>query len=231
MSVQAPVRHPHLGRVVTSIERPPGDAVRLLAGCYTGLISDALGKLGAMHHEMKPIAAGMRLCGPAQTYWGDDLTARKLAFEMMRPGDVLVVAGGSRDYASFGDFSATILKGRGAAGTVIDGAARDVEGILRLGLPVFARSITPRNRHYPAGPEHCAINVPVACAGVIVNPGDVVVGDADGVVVVPLEIVTDLAVQLERELETEAQRREHMLESDFSFGLLPEIERLGYRIG
>lgn len=231
MTTQLAVRHPGLGRIVSTIERPPGEAIRTLAKCYTGLVSDALGKLGAMHHEMKPIATGMRLCGPAITYCGDDWIARKLAFELAQPGDVVVVAaGGSKDYASFGDFSATVLKARGAAGAVIDGATRDTDGILRLGLSVFARAVTPRNRHYPAGPEHCSVNLPVVCAGVSVNPGDVVIGDTDGVVVVPRELAAGLAEQLERELEAEAPKRQRLSSASFSFGVLPELERLGYEI-
>ena len=226
-----PVRHPRLGRIVTTVDRPPADAVRRLARCYTGLVADALGKLGVMHHEMKPVATGMRLCGPAITYCGDDMLARKAAYELARPGDVVVLAaGGSRDYACFGDFSATVLRGRGAAGVVIDGAARDVEGIVRLGLPVFARAVTPRNRHYPAGSEHCSVNLPVTCAGVVVNPGDVVIGDADGVVVVPREVVADLADQLERELEGEAAKRERLAAPTFSFGVLAELQALGYEV-
>lgn len=224
------VRHPHVGRIVTRVERPPEDAVRILSSCYTGLISDALGKLGTMYHDVKPIAPGMRLCGPALTFWGDDWDAKRHAYEMTRPGDVLVIAGGSKDLASFGDFSATVLLAHGAAGAVIDGATRDADGITRLGLPVFARAITMRNRHYPTGPENCAINVPVACAGAIVNPGDIVVGDSDGVVVVPREVALDLARQLERELEQESPKRRRVSSPDFSFGLLPELQKLGYEI-
>jgi len=225
------VRHPHLGRIVTQIQRPPAGALQRLARCNTGLISDARGELGAMHHEIKPVAPGMRLCGPAITYQGDDWTARKFAFELAQPGDVVVVAaGGNKDYASFGDFSATVLSGRGAAGVVIDGATRDVEGITRLGLAVFARGATPRNRHYPTGPQHCSVNLPVACAGVLVHPGDVVIGDADGVVVVPRELATDLADQLEHELNLEAEKRKRLAAPGFPFALRSELENLGYEI-
>jgi 4-hydroxy-4-methyl-2-oxoglutarate aldolase len=223
------VRHPHLSRVVMEIERPPVEVVRRLARCYTGLVSDALGKLGSMHYEVKPIAAGMRLCGPALTYCGDDWTARKAAFELVQPGDVVIVAaGGSKEYANFGDFSATVLVSRGAAGVVVDGATRDVEGIVRLGLPVFARAVTPRNRHYPAGPEYCSVNLPVACAGVIVNPGDLVIGDADGVVVVPREVSVELSYQVERDLEQEQQLRQTLAAPGFSFGALADLEKFGY---
>lgn len=224
------VRHPQLGRIVTHVERPPAEAVQILSRCYTGLISDALGKLGTMYADVKPIAPGMRLCGPAVTFWGDDWTAKRHAYEMTQRGDVLVIAGGTKDLASFGDFSATVLFGRRAAGAVIDGATRDVDGIARLGLPVFARAVTMRNRHYPSGPQHCAINLPVACAGALVNPGDVIVGDSDGVVVVPAEIALDLARLLERELEQEIPKRQRVGASGFSFGLLSELLELGYAI-
>lgn len=234
MAIAAPqtrrVRHPALGRIVTTIERPPAGAVGRLSACYSGLVSDALGKLAAMHPDIRPMAPGMRLCGPAVTFHGDDWTARKFAIELLQPGDVLVLAaGGCEDYACFGDFSATVARSRGASGVVVDGAIRDLDGIVGLGLPVFARGTTPRNRHYPAGPESCLVNLPVACGGMIVNPGDVVIGDGDGVVVVPREIATDLADQLEGELATEPAKRERLSAPQFSFGVREELERLGYR--
>jgi 4-hydroxy-4-methyl-2-oxoglutarate aldolase len=224
------VRHPSLGRIVKQIARPPAEVVARINRAYTGLISDTLGKLGPMHHEIGPVGPGMRMCGPAITYYGDDWTARKFAFELLQPGDVLVIAaGGSKDYASFGDMSATLVKGRGASGVVVDGATRDVDGILSLGLPVFARGVNPRNRHYPAGVEHCYVNLPVSCGGVIVNPGDIILGDSDGVVAVPREIASTLADRLEEQLSGEVMMRNRLASSDFSFGLSAELEMAGYR--
>ena len=86
---------------------------------------------------------------------------------------------------------------------MVDGAARDVAGLRALGLPAFSRAVTPRNYHYPAGVEHGAVNVPVVCAGTLVEPGDIVVGDDDGVLVVPRRIAAEIVTAATAFLENE----------------------------
>lgn len=174
------------GEIVRDFERPDPEVVARLSRLPVANISDAMNKEGVLHHEVRPLVPGLRACGPAFTCGTVDLSVKIYALRLARPGDVFVLAaGGVHDYACFGELSANILAAGGAAGAVIDGAARDLTGIQDSGLPVFARAVTPRNYHYPFGQPHGSVNGPVVCAGVPVNPGDVVIAGDDGVVVVP----------------------------------------------
>lgn len=196
------------GEIVRDLERPAEEVVARLARLPIANISDALNKHGVCHHELRPLEPGLRACGPALTCGSLDLTVKIYALRLARPGDVFVLAaGGVRDYACFGELSATILAQRGAAGAVVDGAVRDVTGIRDAGLPVFARAVTPRNYHYPFGLPYGSVNRPVVCAGVWVEPGDVVVAGDDGVVVVPRRIASDVAASAEQIEAGEAERR------------------------
>lgn len=222
-------RHPDQGVIVESFTRPGPDAVRSIGGCYTGLILDHLGKHGAMHVEIGPLAPGMRVAGPATTSLGPDLTVRRAAIDLAEPGDVLVVAaGGVEDFACFGDGTARRMQLKGMAGAVVDGSVRDSAGIRELEFPTFARGVTARNYHYPASGEHGAVNVPVVCGGVVVSPGDLVVGDDDGIVVVPRQEVDRLAGLLRERLE--AERAERSAWTGYpAYGVQRQLEALGYR--
>ena len=150
-------------------------------------ISDQLNRLYALEAGIKCLSgAGHQLVGPAltiTTFPGDNLMVHK-ALDIAKPGDVLVVAAGgaSSTNAVFGDTIATKAIHRQIAGFIIDGMVRDLPGIIDCGLPVFARGATP------IGPLHRGpgeINFPIACGGVVVNPGDVVVADQSGIIVIP----------------------------------------------
>lgn len=230
MAIQTTVlRHPDQGKIFAKIDRPPAAVVEAFRGFYTGIVSDTLGKLGPMHHEIKPVAPGMKLCGPAVTCLGTDQTVRKLAMGIAEPGDVVVVAaGGVKEYACFGDMSATFLHARGVAGIVIDGATRDVAGIKQLGFPTFARAVTPRNYHYPAGGDHGAINVSVVCGGMLVNPGDIILGDDDGVIVVSKDVAEELARAVRSRLDVENHGRQVLLSGRGGFDVTEELKGRGY---
>ena len=165
--------------------RPPAEAVEALRPFPTTVLSDALGRYGAMDAGIKPIADGMAFCGIAttvKTFAADNLMVH-LGVKLAKPGDVLVIdADGVTDTAVMGELVAASAKRQGLVGTVIDGAIRDKVGMRELGWPVFARAAVP-NGPFKADPG--VVNVPIACGGVVVNPGDIVVGDDDGVVVVP----------------------------------------------
>lgn len=168
-------RHDHQRVIVTSIERPGPELVAACRSLYTGLVLDHLGKHGCMAPDMKSVWSGAFLCGSAVTCLGADWRIRSMAADLAHPGDVIVLAAGAlTERACFGDMTATCWKSKGIEGVVIDGAARDVARLRNLAFPVFARGVTPRNFHYPAGPDHGAVNVPVVCAGVLVEPGDLV---------------------------------------------------------
>ncbi|NJD28039.1 MAG: hypothetical protein FIA92_07045 [Chloroflexi bacterium] len=154
----------------------------------TGLIADCQGRLGAMAGYMHRLA-GDRTAGPAltvQVVAGENGTIHR-ALLSTRPGDVLVIdAGGYRDRAVWGEVLARAALKRGVAGVVIDGAVRDVDRLRQLGLPTWACGATP------AGPHKGwtgRIGAPIACAGVNVSRGDTIVGDADGIVVIPAATV------------------------------------------
>lgn len=219
------------GEIVTDFERPTEEVVARLAGLPVANISDALHKQGVLHHEIRPLADGMRACGPALTCGALDLTVKIFALRLAQPGDVFVLAaGGVHDYACFGELSAHTLASRGAAGAVIDGAVRDVSGIRDSGLPVFARAVTPRNYHYPLGQPYGSVNHPVVCAGVTIRPGDVVVASEDGSVVVPRELADVVADSAERIEAEEAQRREAIRAGGSPPGIEDTLRAAGYAI-
>ena len=195
-------------RVRTKIERAPNSWVRQFAKFPTGNIVDAMGRFGAMHHSVKPVGPGMKLAGSALTVRirvCDNLVIYK-ALELAQPGDVLVIATSSFEgAATWGDLTSMIGKARGLAGMVTDGMVRDVDGICQVGLPVFARGSTPNS---PLKDGQGEVNFPVTCGGVTVRPGDIVVGDGDGVVVIQREdweeVLSAVAKILEKENQTVA---------------------------
>lgn len=153
----------------------------------TSDLGDAMDRMGIVNSSIQPLWAGAHFQGLAVTVWtraGDNLFVHS-ALDLLEPGTVLVVNGeGDSTRALFGERMATKALRQGAVGVVIDGAVRDRDALEVLGLPVFARAVTPAGP-YKHGPGQ--LNVPVALGGVVVRPGDIVCGDGDGVVVVPPE--------------------------------------------
>lgn len=201
-------KHRYHGVVNEQIERPSAAIVAGFQRHNTAQVTDAMARQGVMHHEIKSISPGMRVLGPATTVLtrpGDTLFLAHAA-DIAQPGDVVVVdAGGYADVSVIGDgISYYMQVKRGIAGVVIDGSVRDVTGIRELGFPTFARGITPR-LFGSQGPG--AINVPISCGGTTVNPGDLVLGDDDGVVVVPKEDVERVLALTDEHLAGERRRR------------------------
>jgi 4-hydroxy-4-methyl-2-oxoglutarate aldolase len=204
-------RSPQQGLIKRSFDRSAAGAVRALSACYTGFVLDRLGKLGFMTPAMKPLSQGTRMCGLATTVLGAELEVRRMAINLAQAGDVLVLAaGGVIDYACFGDATALRMQLKGMAGCVIDGSTRDAASLREMKFPLFVKGVTARNYHYPYGGDHGAVNVPIVCDGVLVHPGDVVLGDDDGVVVVPAAVAPSLARTIERELAAEETTRKAM---------------------
>jgi 4-hydroxy-4-methyl-2-oxoglutarate aldolase len=204
-------RAPDQGVIKRSVDRSAAAAVRALSACYTGFVLDRLGKKGFMSPAMKPLAQGTRMCGTAITVLGAELEVRRMAINLAERGDVLVIAaGGVIDHACFGDATALRMQLKGMAGCVIDGSTRDAASLRAMKFPVFVKGVTARNYHYPYGGDHGAVNVPIVCDGVQVNPGDVVLGDDDGVLVVPAAVAITLAETIGRELEAEQASRKAM---------------------
>ena len=156
-----------------------------LAGYPTGVLCDAMGKINNLSHEIKPVFPEARLVGPACTVRcpvGDNLTIHK-ALETARKGDVIVVdAGNFKNAGLFGAVMAVSCLARKIAGIVIDGGCRDVSDLEKLQFPVFAAAVNPGGTVKETLGE---INGPIHCGGVVINPGDIMVGDRDGVVAIP----------------------------------------------
>lgn len=193
------------------------DLLRELYKIPTASLSDALdavGVRGFMTHGIKPIIEGVKIVGPAVTV-KDVPSKRKAppilaleAIDRAREGDVFVraVEGDASDVALWGGLMELAAKVKGLAGAVIDGGVRDLVEIKELELPVFARSIVPSTS--VGRTEVVDINVPILCGGVLVQPGDVIVGDDDGVIAIPqekLEQVLKVALQIDELEKKEAE--------------------------
>jgi len=171
--------------VIRDFERPAQELVKQLGNIPTGILSDCMNRMQSLDAGIRPIVPGLKICGPAFTIqsvesnnWG-----AHQALVLAQAGDVLVLAArGGMQNAVWGHVMTQAAKNRGLAGVVIDGCMRDSAENRSDTLPIFARGICPAGPHkgWP-----CNLNVPVSCGGVAVLPGDTIVGDDDGVVVVP----------------------------------------------
>ena len=192
-----------------SQERPPSELVDQFRGAPTSFIVDAMNGTGALDWRIKPLVGhslvGVALtcdCGPI------DNLGFLAALAECRPGDVLVVAtGGYVGAAVTGDLLLGVARNRGAAGFVTDGLVRDLDDLETLGLPVFAIGVTP-NSPQRRGPG--SVGLPVVCGGVSIASGDVVVGDRDGVIVVPRARIADTLDNLGRVKAMEAATLERV---------------------
>lgn len=188
--------------------RPADAEIAALAGFSSSTVHEAIGQVGAMASIVKPIAPGMRVCGPALTVdcpAGDNLMIHA-AIAGARPGDVLVVDHkGALDDGPFGEVMATACRARGIVGLVIDGCVRDSAEIRAMGFPVFARGLCIRGTTKAL---HGSIGRPITCARVAVEPGDIVLGDEDGLVVVPRARTAEAAEAAAERVRREAEMME-----------------------
>jgi regulator of RNase E activity RraA len=182
--------------------------------CYSAaaVFADVQYRTGVMDSAIKP-AFRAKVCGQAVTVQlsKGDLVDPLRALEMGRPGDVIVVdAGGDPNTSVCGGLMGGLAQNRGIRGMIVDGAGRDTDELEDIGWPIWTRAITPRGTHtmFSGRKEELSINVPIACGGVAVNPGDFIVADLMGVVVIPLaraeEVVRLAAEQADREEKTRA---------------------------
>ena len=216
---QSAEMHPGPGfRLRYEIERPDPETVSGLSRHQTPDISDLMNRLYAMEPEIRNMTdPDLRLVGPACTvkvYPGDNLMVHK-ALDIAQPGDVIVVDTSSSSLtAVLGDLVCTKARHRGIAGFIVDGLIRDLPAIKRLGdFPVFARDVTPK------GPLHRGpgeIGYPISCGGIVVNPGDVVVADLNGVVIVPRDISDELLARLDSKAAKESDYVTAVARGDFN---------------
>lgn len=191
--------------------RPARDIIERLGKLPAANIGDAMDRLGVADSAIQAVWPGARLAGPAFTVWtrpGDNKGIHQ-ALQLARPGDVIVVAGGGDESrALLGELIGERAISAGIAGFALDGAARDAETLGEIGMPVFARATSPAGP-YKDGPFR--LSTAVAFGGVPVLPGDVIVGDSDGVVVVPRELAEKVADAAEAVFADETNRRAAIL--------------------
>lgn len=199
-----------LGVVYTNIQRPAKHDVEALSHYGSATIHEAMGRIGLMQPYLRPAYDGAKLCGPAVTALlqpGDNWMMHVVA-EQLTDGDVVVAACTTdSDAGFFGDLLATSFRARGGVGLVIDGGVRDTADLAEMDFPVFAKAVHARGT---VKETLGSVNIPVVCAGAVVNPGDVVVGDADGVVVVPRDKVAEVVAASQAREEKEAGVRERL---------------------
>jgi len=192
-------------RVLASPPRLSDDLLARFAGFASATLADAMGRFNYMDEGMRS-RSGLPLCGLAVTVNcrpADNLMVHK-ALEVAQPGDIVVVAtGGSTRTAVFGDLMCRTAVARKLGGIIVDGAIRDVEGITELGFPAFSRTVSPGSCDKDGPGE---VNVTISCGGTVVSPGDIVVGDADGVTVVPREHAEEVLILAAQVMERERAR-------------------------
>lgn len=217
-------------RIIRTINRAAAEVIQTLGTQGVATIHEAQGRTGLLNPALRPIYPSAKVAGSAVTVScqpGDNLMIHA-AIEVCQPGDVLVVTTTSESTdGMFGDLLATSCQAHGIVGLVIDAGVRDVADLTAMDFPVWAKAISAQGT-VKATPG--SVNVEVVCAGAIIRPGDVIVGDIDGVVVIKRERAAEVAQLGQKRLEKEANSRAKLqageLGVDF-YGLRAKLKELG----
>ena len=218
------------GVIVTGPPKADPKDVEAIAAYGTATVHEAMGRTGLLGTRLRPVQQGVRVAGTAVTVlsWPGDNLMIHAAVEQCGEGDVLVVTTTSPSTdGMFGELLATSLRSRGVAGIVIDAGVRDVADLTAMDFPAWSRAIHSQGTvKATAG----SVNIPVVCAGQLVCPGDIVIGDIDGVCVVPkqndAEVVTSSQARLAKEAKAREKLRAGELGLDF-YGLRAKLTELG----
>ena len=216
--------------IVRHVERPEASLIRKLGEFGVATVHEAQGRSGLLRPYMRPIFPAARIAGPAVTvlcHAGDNLMIHA-AIEVCKPGDVVVVATKSESNdGMFGELLATSFQSHGISGLVIDAGVRDVAELTAMGFPVFSKAICAQGTvKETAG----SVNVDIVCAGALVQPGDVIVADIDGIVVVPRRNTIEVRLRCEERLAKEAKNRERLRSGELGmdlYGLREKLKTLG----
>jgi len=217
---------------VRNIQRADSNALGVLEALGVSTVHEALGRSGLMKPYMRPIYAGAQIAGPAVTVLaqpGDNWMIH-VAVELCQKGDVLVV-GCTSDSTDgmFGELLATALHARGVIGLILDAGCRDVKPLTEMGFPVWSKAISAKGT---VKATLGAVNIPVVCAGVNVEPGDVVVADDDGVVIVPKKLAVETAAKAQKRQDDEDGKRKQLASGQLSldmYKMREGLEKAGLR--
>ena len=216
--------------IVRRIPRPDPQAIKILGDLGVATVHEAQGRTGLMRPYMRPIYPSAKMAGPAVTVLsapGDNLMIHA-AVELCQPGDVLVVTTVSESTdGMFGELLATSLVAHGVVGLIIEAGVRDVSELTAMDFPVWSKAIHAQGtvKDTPGW-----VNIPIVCAGVPVNPGDVIVADQDGVVVVPRLSAAEAAAASQARIAKEEKAREKLRAGEVGldfYGLRAKLHELG----
>jgi 4-hydroxy-4-methyl-2-oxoglutarate aldolase len=217
-------------RIVRNIERPDPELVKKLGEYGVATVHEAQGRVGLMLPYMRPIYAEARIASPAVTVMchpGDNLMFHA-AIEVCKPGDALVVSTFSDSTDGFfGELLATSCRAHGIKGLVIHAGVRDVADLTAMQFPAFSRAISAQGT-VKETPGY--VNIDITCAGALVHPGDIIVADVDGVVVVPRQDAAEVMRACEARLAKEAKNRERLKAGELGldmYGLREKLKNLG----